>query len=138
VRFLVKVIWEDFVWFILIFHLSHHSCRRSRCYWSCWDASAGSLFVARRAMSSENVATVVLLVVGKSAVYSRYNNGPCTLPCEVRNKTVLMPVTGRGGRQGFKTSRISYFLDSRLRDGVEVVSFTHPPEIFLVLISVRG
>jgi hypothetical protein len=32
-------------------------------------------------VSSANVATVVLLVVGKSAVYSRYNNGPSTLPC---------------------------------------------------------
>jgi hypothetical protein len=24
VRFVVKVIWEDFAWFILIFHLSDH------------------------------------------------------------------------------------------------------------------
>jgi hypothetical protein len=81
VRFVVKVIWEDFVWFTLIFHLSHHSCRRSRWYWICWDVSTGSLFVARRAVSATNVAIVVLLVVGKSAVYSRYNNGPSTLPC---------------------------------------------------------
>jgi hypothetical protein len=41
-------------------------------YWSCWDASAGSLFVARRAVSSANVAVVVLLVVGKSDLYSMY------------------------------------------------------------------
>jgi hypothetical protein len=81
VRFVVKVIWEDFIWFILIFHLSQHSYRRSRWYWSCWDASAGSLFVARRAVSSAKVAIAVLLVVGKSAVYSRYNNGLSTLPC---------------------------------------------------------
>jgi hypothetical protein len=81
VRFVVKVIWEDFVWFILIFQLSHHSCRRSRWYWSCWDASAVSLFVARRAVSSAKLAIVVLLVVGKSAMYSKYNNGPSTLPC---------------------------------------------------------
>jgi hypothetical protein len=79
VHFVVKVIWEDFIWFILIFHLSHLSCRRW--YWCCWDASAGSLFVARRAVFSANIAIVVLLVVGKSAVYSRYNNGPSTLPC---------------------------------------------------------
>jgi hypothetical protein len=45
----VKFIWGDFVWFILIFHLTGHSYRRSRWYWSCWDASARSLFVARRA-----------------------------------------------------------------------------------------
>jgi hypothetical protein len=32
-------------------------------------------------VSSANVAVVVLLVVGKSAVYSRYNNGPSTLHC---------------------------------------------------------
>jgi hypothetical protein len=81
VRSVVKVIWEDFGWFILIFHLSHHSYRKSRWYWSCWDASAGSLFVARRTVSSANVAIVVLLVVGKSAVYSWYNNRPSTLPC---------------------------------------------------------
>jgi hypothetical protein len=78
--FVVKVIWEDFAWFILIFHLSHHSYRRSRWHWSYWDASAGSLFFARRAVSPANVAIVVLLIVGKSAVYSRYNNGPSTLP----------------------------------------------------------
>jgi hypothetical protein len=65
-RPVVKVIWEDFVWFILIFHLSHHSCRRSRWYWRCWDASSGSLFVARRAVSSANVAIVLLFVVGGS------------------------------------------------------------------------
>jgi hypothetical protein len=81
VRFVVKVIWEDFVRFILIFHLSHHSCRRSRWYCSCWDASAGSLFVARRAVSSANVAIVVFLVVGESVVYSRHKNGSSTLPC---------------------------------------------------------
>jgi hypothetical protein len=78
VRFVVKLIWEDVVWFILIFHLSHHSCRRSRMYWGCWNAGAGSLYVARRAMSSGNVAIVVLLVVEKSAVFSRYNNVPST------------------------------------------------------------
>jgi hypothetical protein len=43
VRFVVNVICEDFVWFILIFHLSNHSCRRSRC-WSFCDANAGSLW----------------------------------------------------------------------------------------------
>jgi hypothetical protein len=31
-RIVVNVICEDFVWFILIFHLLNHSCRRSRCY----------------------------------------------------------------------------------------------------------
>jgi hypothetical protein len=49
--FSVNVICEDFVWFILIFHLSNHSYRRSRCCWSFCDA--GSLSVARGAVSSE-------------------------------------------------------------------------------------
>jgi hypothetical protein len=31
VRFVVNVICEDFVWFILIFHLSNHSLKRI--YW---------------------------------------------------------------------------------------------------------
>jgi hypothetical protein len=82
-RSVVKVIWEDFVCFFFIFHLSDHSFRRSRWYWSCWDASAGSLLVARRAVSSTNVAIVGLLVVGKSAVYSRYKNGYSTLLCGI-------------------------------------------------------
>jgi hypothetical protein len=64
VRFVVNVICEDFVWFILIFHLSNHSCRRSRCCWSFCDANAGSLSIARRAVSSAKAAIVVLLVVG--------------------------------------------------------------------------
>jgi hypothetical protein len=58
----------DFVWFILIFHLSNNSCRRSRCCWSFCDANAGSLSIARRAVSSAKVSIVVLSVVGKSAV----------------------------------------------------------------------
>jgi hypothetical protein len=49
VCFVVNVICEDFVLFILIFHLSNRSCRRSRCCWSFCDANAGSLSIARRA-----------------------------------------------------------------------------------------
>jgi hypothetical protein len=47
VRFVVNFICEGSVWFILIFHLSNRSCRRSRC-WSFCDANAGSLSIARR------------------------------------------------------------------------------------------
>jgi hypothetical protein len=61
-HFVVNLICEDFVWFILIFHLSNQSCRRSKWCWSRCDASAGSLSVARRAVSSAKVAIVVLLV----------------------------------------------------------------------------
>jgi hypothetical protein len=54
------------------------------------------------------------------------------------------PVTGLGGPLGCETSRLPHFLDSRLTDGGEVVSFKRrpagrplPPGRFLVLISVR-
>jgi hypothetical protein len=40
----------------------------------------GSLSVVRTAVSSANVAMVVVGEVGKSAVYMRYSNGPRTLP----------------------------------------------------------
>jgi hypothetical protein len=59
--FVVNVICEDFVSFILIFYLSDQSCRRSEWRWSRCDASTGSLSVARRAVSSAKVAIVVLL-----------------------------------------------------------------------------
>jgi hypothetical protein len=36
--------------------------------------------VARTAVSSANVAMVVVGEVGRSAVYMRYSNGPRTLP----------------------------------------------------------
>jgi hypothetical protein len=41
---------------------------------------AGSLSVATTAVSLAKVAVVDSGKVGKSAVYSRYNNGPRTLP----------------------------------------------------------
>jgi hypothetical protein len=78
VRFVVNVICEDFVKI-----LSNHSCRSSRCCWSFYDANAGSLSIARRAVSSAKVAIVVLSVVGKSAVYIKYSEGPNTLPCGI-------------------------------------------------------
>jgi hypothetical protein len=36
--------------------------------------------VARRTVSSANVAMVVVWEVGRSTVYMRYRNGPRTLP----------------------------------------------------------
>jgi hypothetical protein len=41
---------------------------------------AGSLSMVMSAVSSANVAVVDPGEVGRSAVYSRYNNGPRTLP----------------------------------------------------------
>jgi hypothetical protein len=61
---------------------------------------------------------------------------------KVKGKAI--PVTGRGGTQDCKTSRLSHFLDNRLTDGGEVVSLTRRPAAlyspgrFLVPISVRG
>jgi hypothetical protein len=45
-----------------------------------YKAMPGSLFVASTAVSSANVAGVDSVEVGKSAVYSRCNSGPRTLP----------------------------------------------------------
>jgi hypothetical protein len=53
-----------------------------------------------------------------------------------------IPVTGRGGPQGYETSRLPHFLDNWLTDGGKVVSLTRccplPPGRFLILMSVRG
>jgi hypothetical protein len=45
-----------------------------------WEAMAGSLSVARMAISSAKVAMVVVVEVGRLAVYMRYRNVPRTLP----------------------------------------------------------
>jgi hypothetical protein len=53
-------------------------------------------------------------------------------------KGKVIPVTGRRYPYGCETSRFPHFLDNRLTDGVEVVSFTIQPLFtsgrFLVLI----
>jgi hypothetical protein len=57
-----------------------------------------------------------------------------------RVKGKAIPVTGRGGPQGCKTSGIPHFLENRPTDGGEVVSLMHrsPFTRFLVLFPVRG
>jgi hypothetical protein len=52
----------------------------SRLVCSLCEAMAGSLSMATTAVSSAKVAVVDYGEVGRSAVYSRYNNGPRTLP----------------------------------------------------------
>jgi hypothetical protein len=42
-------------------------------------------------------------------------------------KVKAIPVTGRGGPQGFETSRLPHFLDNRLKDGGKIVSLTRRP-----------
>jgi hypothetical protein len=44
------------------------------------EAMAGTLSVASTAVSLVKVAVVDSVEVGRSAVYSKYNNGPRTLP----------------------------------------------------------
>jgi hypothetical protein len=51
-----------------------------------------------------------------------------------KNKGKTIPVTGRGGPYGCETSRLPHFLDSRLTDGVEVVSLTRRPPFTLMKI----
>jgi hypothetical protein len=48
IRHVVNVNCTDFVWFILIFHLLYHCCRRFRWCWRCRDATIGSLFAASK------------------------------------------------------------------------------------------
>jgi hypothetical protein len=48
---------------------------------------AGSLSMASTAVSLAKVAGIDSGEVGRSAVYSRYNNGPRTLPCDMPTLT---------------------------------------------------
>jgi len=75
-----NVTWVDFVSLILMRHFLNHSSIRCRCLWRLWVAICGSEWEANTAVSSANVAVIVSLIVGRSAVNSRYNSGPSTLP----------------------------------------------------------
>jgi hypothetical protein len=44
------------------------------------EAITGSLTVASTAVSSAKFTVICSVEVGRSAMYSRYNNGPRTLP----------------------------------------------------------
>jgi hypothetical protein len=69
----------DVMAFILHF-LNQFWISSSRLVCSFCEAMAGSLSVATTAVSSAKVAVADSGEVGRSAVYSRYNNGPRTLP----------------------------------------------------------
>jgi hypothetical protein len=73
-------------------------------------------------MSSQNITAYVNLLSDKSQLY-------------------LIPVTGRGGPQGFEMSRLPHFLDSRLTMAVRLSALRADPPLspgrFQVLISVR-
>jgi hypothetical protein len=47
-----------------------------------------------------------------------------TILYRVETKYKTIPVAARGGQYDCETSRLSHFLDSRLKDGGEVVSLT--------------
>jgi hypothetical protein len=59
-----------------------------------------------------------------------------------KSENKAIPVTDLGGPYVCETSRLLYFIDNGLTDGVEVVSLEPRPSFtpgrFLVLISVRG
>ena len=78
---LVKLMWVDLDSFTLILHLANQSCILFMAIWSLSVASPIVSPTARIAVSSANVAVVVLFVCGKSLVNSMKRNGPKTLPC---------------------------------------------------------
>jgi hypothetical protein len=76
----VNVIWTNLDSLAFILHLFNHFCIASGLVWSFCEAMAGSLSVANTAVSSANVAVADSGEVGRSAVYTRYNSGPRTMP----------------------------------------------------------
>jgi hypothetical protein len=76
----VNVSWIDLDPLAFILHFLNQFWIASRLVCSLYDAMAGSLLVAGAAVSSAKIAVVDSGEVGRSAVYSRYNNGPRTLP----------------------------------------------------------
>jgi hypothetical protein len=77
----VNVSWIDLdsLAFILNFLNQSWIASRSVCTSSLCEAMAGSLSMATTGVSSAKVAMVDSGAVGRSAVYSRYNNDPRTL-----------------------------------------------------------
>jgi hypothetical protein len=76
----VSVIWTDLDSSAFILHLFSNIFIAPKLVYSSCEAMSGSLSVANTTVSSENVAVVDSVEVGRSAVYSRYNSGPRTLP----------------------------------------------------------
>jgi hypothetical protein len=86
----VNVMWTDLdPWaFILLFSNQFWIAASLVC--SLCEAMAGSLYVAATAILLANVTLVDCGEVGRSEVYSRYNRGPRTLPCDMPTLTGLM------------------------------------------------
>jgi hypothetical protein len=77
---LVNVTWIDFDTLAFFLHFLNQFWIAARLVSSLCEAMAESLSVASIAVSSEKVAVVDSGEVDRSAVYSRYNNDPRTLP----------------------------------------------------------
>jgi hypothetical protein len=79
----VNVTWTDLDSLAFILHLFNHFLIASRLVCSFFEAIPGSLSMANTAISSAYVAVVDSVEVGRSALYSRYNSGPGTLPSNI-------------------------------------------------------
>lgn len=91
---MVKWTADVFSALMLIRHWVAHSSSWSICYCAQRVAKLRFLCEAKIAVSSANVAVVVLRWVGMSAVYRLYNIGPRTDPCgtlaEIGLRSVLV------------------------------------------------
>jgi hypothetical protein len=76
----VNVTWVDLHPLAFILNFLNQCWIASRLVYSFCEAMSGSLSVASIAMSTAKVAVVDSDEVGRSAVYSKYNSGPRTLP----------------------------------------------------------
>jgi hypothetical protein len=76
----VNVAWTDFYLLAFIFHFANQFSVVVRLVYSFCEAVALKLLVASIAALLAKDAVVDAGVVGRSAVYSRYYNGPRTLP----------------------------------------------------------
>jgi hypothetical protein len=59
------------------------------------------------------------------SILSQMNPDHTLIPVQAKGKAI--PITGRGGPEGFEMSRLPYFLDNWFTDGGEVVSLTRRP-----------
>jgi hypothetical protein len=76
----VNVKWIDLHPLSFILHFLNQFWIASRLVCSFCEAMGGSLSVASTAVSSAKLAVVDSGEAGRSAVYSKYNSGPRTLP----------------------------------------------------------
>jgi hypothetical protein len=88
----VNVAWTDLDSLAFILHIFNHFCIVSRLVSSFCEAMSGSLSVANTAALSANVAVVDAVELGRSSVYSRYNDCPRTLPWFTPAMTVRLEI----------------------------------------------